>query len=505
MSEPNPTQPKGPAGGASTGPFDSSSSVSHLFLPPTQPDEIGRVGDYRILKLLGEGGMGSVFLAEDTRLQRQVALKFLLPALAASEHGRVRFLREARAAARIKHENVVVVYDVDEAQGVPFIAMERLKGVSLDGWIRQRGIPALPHVIRIVKEVLAGLQAAHDVGLIHRDVKPANIWLEAPKGKVRLLDFGLAVAPDGNERVTNTGQILGTPAYMSPEQARGEPTDHRSDLFSLGVVLYQLATGRMPFTGSNPIDVLLNVCSKTPPAPVEVNAAVPPKLDLLIRQLLTKEAKRRPQSATEVIQALSESTEAVDWGAGVEPPGAGPSAPALDDRSAAHADAVQSARGATASGPDPALGIATARAKLPHGTVSRAGLPDGPVSGARAVPAGGLPPGAVSDCPVSARAELPHGPVPRAATATTAGATTSSAAGAATTGCQFGERGRRADGQQRDRLAPAPAAAEARPGRYRLVRAGHHLDRLALLLVLRNLHHHGSGRGDRVHHRDLRS
>jgi serine/threonine protein kinase len=268
-------------------------------------DEIGRVGDFRILKALGEGGMGAVYLAEDTRLQRQVALKFLLPALAVSEHGKTRFLREARSAARIRHENVVMVYDVGEVQGIPYIAMERLKGTTLEGWLRKNGTPPVAQVVRIAKEILAGLEAAHEQGLVHRDIKPANIWLEAPKGKVRLLDFGLAVQPEGGDRVTSTGVIMGTAAYMSPEQARGEVVDPRSDLFSVGVVLYQLATGSLPFKGNSAIDILLNVCSHNPPSTTELNANIPAGLDRLIQQLIAKTPKARPQSAAEVIQYLS--------------------------------------------------------------------------------------------------------------------------------------------------------------------------------------------------------
>ncbi|MDB5307419.1 MAG: hypothetical protein JWO38_1621 [Gemmataceae bacterium] len=209
--------------------------------------------------------MGYVFLAEDTRLRRPVALKLMAPALAVDEKSRVRFLREARAAARIQHENVVVSYEVDEANGLPFIAMERLKGLSLEDYLDQKGPPALSHALRIAREVAAGLSAAHERGLVHRDVKPGNIWLEAPTGRVRLLDFGLAVRPDADRRVTSEGVVVGTPAYMAPEQARGEAVDHRADLFSLGVVMYRLCTGRTPFTGANMVAVLLAVVNDVPP------------------------------------------------------------------------------------------------------------------------------------------------------------------------------------------------------------------------------------------------
>src|SRR5438105_3783952 len=219
--------------------------------PPQQPEEMGRLGPYRVLDILGKGGMGVVFRAEDTQLQRPVALKVLLPSLTESDIARERFLREARAAAAIKHDHIVTIYQVGEDRGVPFIALEFLKGMPLDKWFDQHPKPKLIHVVHICREMAEGLAAAHQFGVIHRDIKPANVWLEAPKGRVKILDFGLARPERDDIHLTKSGAIVGTPAYMSPEQASGAAIDHRSDLFSLGVVLYRLRTGKLPFNGPN--------------------------------------------------------------------------------------------------------------------------------------------------------------------------------------------------------------------------------------------------------------
>ncbi len=296
----------------------SASKVTDHFSPPVEPDEIGRLGDYRILKALGDGGMGHVFLAEDTRLKRPVALKLMAPILAGDEKSRVRFLREARAAASIQHENVVVIYEVNEANGLPYIAMERLKGMSLEDYFEKKNkLPGLSQTLRIAKEMLAGLAAAHDRGLVHRDIKPGNIWLEAPTGRVRLLDFGLAVQLETDRRVTSEGVIVGTPSYMAPEQARGGVVDHRADLFSLGVVLYRLCTGKLPFNGPNGMAVLVSISTDIPTPVRTHNPSIPIALDQLVQQLLAKNPNERPQSAANVIAALS----AVVVSGSPEPPG----------------------------------------------------------------------------------------------------------------------------------------------------------------------------------------
>ncbi len=205
--------------------------------------DLGRLGRYRVLKRLGAGGMGAVFLAFDDGLRRRLALKVMLPKYAAHPAARNRFLREARTAAAVRSPHVVSIHDVDEDNGVPFIAMEYLEGTPLDRFLTQTSGLTVPQVVRIGREAAAGLAAAHAAGLVHRDVKPANLWLQSPHGKVKLLDFGLAREEVEDDPLTGTGDVVGTPAYMSPEQARGEHVDSRTDLFSLGVVLYRLCAG----------------------------------------------------------------------------------------------------------------------------------------------------------------------------------------------------------------------------------------------------------------------
>ncbi len=279
-----------------------------MLAPPQADDELGRLANYRILKVLGRGGMGVVFQAEDVQLQRSVALKVMLPEMAASREARERFLREARMAAAIEHDYVVPIYQVGEAGGVPFLAMPWLKGVSLDVHLQKVGKLSLPQVFRLGRQVALGLAAAHARGLIHRDIKPANLWIEPGQGgRVRILDFGLArPVQTGGTELTQTGTVLGTPAYMAPEQARGEKVGPGCDLFSLGVVLYRMATGRMPFQATNMTDLLIALAMADPTPPHEVNPAIPAGLSDLILQLLAKDPRRRPASAQAVADALAE-------------------------------------------------------------------------------------------------------------------------------------------------------------------------------------------------------
>jgi serine/threonine protein kinase len=301
-----------------------------FLAPPQAPDEIGRLGDYRILDVLGGGGMGAVFLAEDVKLGRMVALKTMLPALAASTAARQRFLREARAAAAIEHDHIVTIYQVGEERGIPFIAMQLLRGESLDTRLQRAGRLSIAETIRIARETAAGLAVAHERGLIHRDIKPSNIWLEfnrdpagsaesgalAPRvqsaappneiGRVKILDFGLARSLASDSNLTRSGAILGTPAYMAPEQARGRPVDNRADLFSLGCVLYRACTGEPAFRGSDAISTLMAVAEDNPPPPHQLNPDVPPRLSQLIMHLLAKDPAARPASARAVIGALQE-------------------------------------------------------------------------------------------------------------------------------------------------------------------------------------------------------
>lgn len=296
----------------------ASESVAFLA-PPQAPDELGRLGGYRVLRLLGQGGMGMVFHAEDVRLQRPVALKVMKPEVAGDPTSRERFLREAQAAARLRHDHIVTVYQVGEERGVLFLAMEFLDGASLDSWLRSGRRPTLTQVLRLGKEIARGLAAAHAKGLIHRDIKPANIWLDAAhQGRVKILDFGLAHTQQEDVHLTRSGTVIGTPAFMAPEQARGEEADPRADLFSLGCVLYVLATGELPFTGRNATAVLSAVLTKDPKPTRALNPAISEELDKLIERLLWKEPAGRPATAQEVVTAL-QAMERATASAGTAP------------------------------------------------------------------------------------------------------------------------------------------------------------------------------------------
>jgi serine/threonine protein kinase len=259
---------------------------------------------YRIIAELGKGGMGIVYKARDTQLDREVALKVMRPDLAANPATSDRFLREAKALAAVRHDHVVEVYDYGEMDGRPFITMPLLAGQSLETRLdRQRGLPPT-EVIRIGAELAEGLAAVHDKGLIHRDLKPSNVWLESPGDRVKLLDFGLARDSGASKFSTSPGSVVGTPAYMSPEQVNGLSLDSRADLFSLGGVLYKAATGEPPFSAPTLI-ALLAAVGKNDPLPARtVNPAVPAELSDLIGRLQRKNPEERPASAAEVAKEL---------------------------------------------------------------------------------------------------------------------------------------------------------------------------------------------------------
>ncbi|MCE9563348.1 MAG: protein kinase [Planctomycetes bacterium] len=279
-------------------------TVEPLFAMPEYAGELGRFGRYRVLKKLGQGGMGAVYLGYDAALDRKLALKVMLPTFAAKSDARERFLREARTAAMVRSDHVVTVFDVGEEQFVPFIAMEYLLGSPLDKYLKENNQLPLPQVLRVCRETAIGLAAAHSLGLVHRDIKPGNLWLEAPKGRVKLLDFGLARIEDDDTQLTGSGAVVGTPAYMSPEQGRGLKVDHRTDLFSLGVVLYQLTTGRMPFSGSSTMAILTSLAIDTPIPPRQIRPDLPETVETVITRMIAKNPDERFQSAMEVADAL---------------------------------------------------------------------------------------------------------------------------------------------------------------------------------------------------------
>jgi serine/threonine protein kinase len=296
--------PSAPGGApAATAPEDAE---PYAFLgPPQAAGEMGRLGGYRVLRVLGQGGMGVVFEAEDVQLRRRVAIKALLPALAASPAARQRFLREARAAAAVRNDHVVTIYQVGEDRGTPFVVMELLQGESLEAFLRRGGRLPVAEILRLGRETAEGLAAAHEQGLIHRDVKPANLWLEAGRRRVKLLDFGLARAASEDHNLTQSGVLLGTPGYLAPEQTRGGPPDPRSDLFSLGCVLYRLCTGDLPFQGQDTLAMLMALATQTPRPVRERNPQVPAGLAALVGRLLAKDPNARPASARAVAQELA--------------------------------------------------------------------------------------------------------------------------------------------------------------------------------------------------------
>jgi len=247
--------------------------------------------------------MGVVFLGFEPGLRRNVAVKMLAPELAAVPLARARFAREARSAAAIHHDNVIGIYAVREAAGLSYLGMEFVDGGDLEGRLEKDGQLAIPEAIRIARQLAAGLAAAHDQHIVHRDIKPANIMLANPDGKVKLSDFGLARSTE-DPSLTAAGALVGSPLYMSPEQVRGQDLDGRSDLFSLGSVLYAVLTGKPPFIGRHVAAVLHNVCSIAPPSPHAIRPDVPVALSDAVMRLLGKELDERFQTAAEFAAAL---------------------------------------------------------------------------------------------------------------------------------------------------------------------------------------------------------
>lgn len=280
-------------------------AAASFLAPPVAPDEIGRLAQFRVLRLLGQGGMGMVFLAEDLALQRRVALKVMRPELGqGDDRAWQRFLREARCMASLKHDHLVTVYQAGQEGSVVWLAMELLEGETLADWIDRHPRPAPGVIVRLGQDIAQGLQAIHDAGLVHRDIKPGNLWVEAATGRVKILDFGLAREVEGDNLLTTTGAVVGTPAFLSPEQARGRSAQPRSDLFSLGGVLYCLCTGSLPFPADNTLDQLAALAADEPRPIESLNPGIPRALAALVMRLLAKNPDERPASAQEVGEKL---------------------------------------------------------------------------------------------------------------------------------------------------------------------------------------------------------
>jgi serine/threonine protein kinase/Leucine-rich repeat (LRR) protein len=313
---PRPLSPA--AGEKGTGDGDSGDTLGHegdaaaedkeplTFLEPTtRADSLGRIGHYEVLEVLGKGGFGIVFRAFDEQLQRVVAVKVLAPALAATSPARRRFLREARSSAKVRHENVVQVYAVEE-QPLPYLVMEFVPGETLQERLARTGPLEVPEAVQLGQQIAEGLAAAHGTGLIHRDIKPGNILIEAiPRPRIKITDFGLARAAD-DASLSQSGIVAGTPMFMAPEQASGETIDHRADLFSFGSVLYTMCSGRPPFRAKNTLAVLKRVAEDTPRPIREIIPEVPEWLCDLIAKLHAKKPADRFASAQEVADLLAQ-------------------------------------------------------------------------------------------------------------------------------------------------------------------------------------------------------
>jgi serine/threonine protein kinase len=298
-------QPDDETQGESSEENKSSEADLGFLTPSDKPGVLGRLGHYEVLEVIGQGGMGIVLRAFDDKLHRVVAIKVMATALAATSPPRKRFLREARAAAKVRHEHVVDIHAVED-QPTPYLVMEYVSGETLQQKLDRVGPLETPEVLRLGQQIARGLAAAHAQGLIHRDIKPSNILLE--KGadeRVKITDFGLARAAD-DVSLTQSGMIAGTPMYMAPEQTLGEANDHRADLFSLGSVLYTMCSGRPPFRATTSMATLKRVAEDQPRPIREIIPEVPQWLCDIIAKLHAKKAEERFQSATEVADLLGQ-------------------------------------------------------------------------------------------------------------------------------------------------------------------------------------------------------
>lgn len=265
-----------------------------------------RIGGYTVLGDIGRGGMGRVYLARDEQLQRDVAIKVMHNHRAGNTSARQRFLKESRATAAIDHPHIVTIYHVGEHEGLPYLVMQRLEGRTLHDHREERGRLPVAEALRIAREIAAGLAAAHGRNLIHRDIKPGNIFLEGADKRVKIIDFGLAMdTTDEATKLTIDGSLVGTPAYMSPERINSQPIDAQSDIFSLGVILYELLTGRLPFEGRSLVATLTAIARGEAHPVREVAPDVPAGVADLTMRLIAHDARNRPATAAAIVEEIA--------------------------------------------------------------------------------------------------------------------------------------------------------------------------------------------------------
>ena len=274
-----------------------------VLAPTDDPRMLGRLGPYEIAGVIGSGGMGIVLKGLDPALNRYVAIKVLRPSQAGAPQAQRRFEREGRAAAAIVHENVIAIHSVAQVNSIPYLVMPYFRGESLQSRIARRGALRLKEMLRVGCQVAAGLEAAHSQGLIHRDVKPSNILLDEGVERLKLTDFGLVRALD-EVGITRTGTLAGTPEYMSPEQAMGKPMDARSDLFSLGVLLWTMSTGRPPFRADSCYGVIKAIVDSEPPALRSIDPSFPLWWERLVAKLMSKHPEDRYESAAVIASTM---------------------------------------------------------------------------------------------------------------------------------------------------------------------------------------------------------
>ena len=293
------------------------------FRPATlvvmDPQSGAQLGHYRIFERIGAGGMGVVYRAVDTRLDREVALKILPEEFKQSAERLARFIREAKAAAALNHPNIVSIHSVEETDGVHFLTMELVRGSTLAKLIPPGGL-SLTELLRLAVPLVDAVRSAHDQGITHRDLKPRNIMITAD-GRVKILDFGLAKPRSSDESgdvetitvLSAPGDVLGTPSYMAPERIEHQPSDHRADIFSLGVILYEMAAGQRPFTGSSSVSIMSSILRDTPPPLTAVKPLCSPEFDRIVRRSLAKDPERRYQTARDLLtdlEALNRESQA---------------------------------------------------------------------------------------------------------------------------------------------------------------------------------------------------